>query len=31
MDAVAKTYRYLSDDEVAGQKKATAPKPAGAK
>lgn len=29
MDAIAKTYRYLDDDELAAQKKA-APKPAGA-
>lgn len=30
MDATAKTYRYLDEDELAAQKKA-APKPAGAK
>ena len=30
MDATAKTYRYLDEDELAAQKKATA-KPAGAK
>jgi Tfp pilus assembly protein PilO len=31
MDATARTYRYLDQNEVAAQKKAQAPKKAGAK
>jgi hypothetical protein len=27
MDATARTFRYLSDDEVNAQRKAAAPKP----
>lgn len=30
LDAIAKTYRYLDEDELAAQKKAAAPKKAGA-
>ncbi len=30
MDATARTFRYLSDDETVAQRKAAAKKPAGA-